>query len=303
MTNFDFQENFSPASRKAAIIPINTPPRWRFFIFLIVTETKGFQSVCEHENQMCKWNPICTESHGAVRLSEFLVTGAGGSGTAWMRESLRSKGLRVADERWHSNVKDDNKIFDGAVSWPARCWASSAQQKLLSESDHGHGHALFPLGSQWRFATVVQLVRHPLRAIASKLFFASNIRRCCPLNLRMESTAIQKPERTYCEWDWWRRQIWEYVHVFTTEAIPKQPPELWPEEEADDPLTLASRYWLQWNALVSTRELEVPFPRKYNTIMTLLRVSLLLGVCRLKRLLMFACDWRTGQLRAWSCRR
>lgn len=215
--------------------------------------------MCERENQLCKWNPICTESHGAVSLREFLVTGAGGSGTAWVRASLRAKGLRVADERWQSNGQRDEDIFDGAVSWPARCWANAAQQKLLSDSDHGHGHTLFSLGPQWRFATVVHLVRHPLRAIASNLFFAENIRTCCPLNSSNSGEAFfpaaaQGPERTYCEWNWWRRQIWEYVHVFNTELYPRHPAMPWPEEEADDPLTLASRYWLQWNAMVSTRD-------------------------------------------------
>jgi len=126
------------------------------------------ETACEHTNQLCKWAPACAESHqGVSDLRNFLVTGTGSSGTAWVRASLRQKGFDTADESWgvqppsettsdarhnasnsgHGMQRvEENRTRvntslgrDGMVSWPARCWAAPSQLRALKDADEGHG--------------------------------------------------------------------------------------------------------------------------------------------------------------------
>jgi hypothetical protein len=223
---------------------------------------------CQLTNQLCKFDPKCAESHGHIELRYFLVTGAGSSGTSWVRSSLKLKGFDVADESWGVRVDNDdddnggknlttteeyqtrmvplNQIQvdasrgkQGMVSWAARCWTSETQRAFLEEqADEGHGHALFEVGTHVRFRLVVHLVRHPLKAIRSNLFFSQSLRRCHPLRANSGDGSARSgggcgggsgsggngwpgsgdendDDKEYCEVDWWRLSIWEYVSSFT----------------------------------------------------------------------------------------
>lgn len=143
-------------------------------------EIRGPANECELVNQLCKWAPQCAESHGGVHdLRSFLVTGVGGSGTSWVRASLRKKGLDAADESWGSlppppllppperspaspyASEEDELSFrrvasqrlrvnaslgrDGMVSWPARCWATDRQRHAMAAADEGHGLQVYQL--------------------------------------------------------------------------------------------------------------------------------------------------------------
>eukprot|EP00613_Pedinella_sp_CCMP2098_P083553 CAMPEP_0171995476 /NCGR_PEP_ID=MMETSP0993-20121228/279490_1 /TAXON_ID=483369 /ORGANISM="non described non described, Strain CCMP2098" /LENGTH=381 /DNA_ID=CAMNT_0012648581 /DNA_START=152 /DNA_END=1294 /DNA_ORIENTATION=+ len=259
---------------------------------------------------MCKFDPRCAESHGHIELRAFLVTGVGSSGTSWLRSSLRTKGIDAADESWGLYVEDDlgelptdqpaNKSRmkplsdirvdpsggrDGMVSWAARCWTSEAQRSYLSAADDGHGHALFTVAAHVRFRFIVHLVRDPLKAIRSNLFFSDHLRRC------EQRTANLDGEKRdcgggggggtcseYCEVDWWRLSIWEYVSAFTplgevsagADSLLSPPllaacglllPRLTPPRSVSSqiliraldrvgPVALSSLHWLSWNALV-----------------------------------------------------
>jgi hypothetical protein len=129
---------------------------------------RGPETPCEHVNQLCKWDPTCAESHQDVRdLRNFLVTGTGSSGTAWVRASLQMKGFDAADESWGAlpsaaslheaqrNASDGGYTVrrveeerlrvnqslgrDGMVSWPARCWATASQLQAMEDADEGYG--------------------------------------------------------------------------------------------------------------------------------------------------------------------
>jgi hypothetical protein len=116
-------------------------------------EIRGPATACEFMNQLCKWAPHCAESHNGVSVIwGFLVTGAGGSGTAWVRASLRRKGFDAAGESWGlrpqplpplspdlSPVASEEHDRDGMVSWPARCWATDSQRHAMAAADEGHG--------------------------------------------------------------------------------------------------------------------------------------------------------------------
>jgi len=222
---------------------------------------------CQLRNQLCKWDPRCPESHGDVELRPFLVTGAGSSGTAWVRASLAAKGLDVADESWGQQLRGvsvlpasgngggngggkgmgkpiaeqgfersllGSRSFnasagkDGSVAWTARCWVSPRQRRWLAAADEGHGLALFLTAPRVRFRAVLHVVRHPLRQIRSNAFFSDNLQQCWPLS--KQSTHLdggggggggggrghRSPGNAteYCEWNWWRLQIWEYAAVF-----------------------------------------------------------------------------------------
>lgn len=249
------------------------------YLSLIFTSCVGFDldtsqviSKCYIDNQLCKWNPTCAQSHGNIILRSFLVTGSGSSGTTWFRQSMTSKGFDIADESFgvyiqdtvgkqHMNTKIVNTSggVDGMVAWTARCFIDDTQRKALSESDEGFGHVLFPIGYEFRFRFVIHLVRHPLKAINSDLFFSSNIRQCnTPIQKEMMANT-DKNTNPVCQWDWWRLQIWSFVSIFTFNvqdagSLPEENDLFWTSEEGVDtfidPVKLSAQHWYRWNLQV-----------------------------------------------------
>jgi hypothetical protein len=192
-----------------------------------------------------------------ISVKKFLVTGTGASGTRWFRESLRMKGFDIADESWGMRLDDERETrlqrvdssagLDGMIAWTARC---SYPPKYSSAGLYfgGSRDSLFRLGPTMRFTLIVHLVRHPLRTIRSLLYFSDNLRHCVRLH---------GSEGTYCEVDWWRQQIWDYVGVMT----PTQPsnstalsPSSWLYQRCNgdsrNPLAISAIHWLTWNAAV-----------------------------------------------------
>jgi hypothetical protein len=217
-----------------------------WLVYLLCAATKScdtspttghYYDMCFIQNQMCKWNPTCFQSHGDIILRPFLITGSGSSGTTWFRHSMVRKGFDVADESFgveinkevstgpqpmSSKVVNRSAGVDGMVAWTARCLTDDIQRKALHESDEGHGHVLFPIGYQFRFRYVIHLVRHPLKAINSDLFFSSHIRNCSQRMSEPSNDMAVAPAAniTVCHWDWWRVQIWGFISIFTLNPQP-----------------------------------------------------------------------------------